>query len=276
MTEIPRYGVNITTEAQDIYDVLAEEVRLLGYTTLDSGLTGIELDDLSQLFDKAELDYNAAAAAAGYDLELLSERDTIRLLPTICPSFWKIVFNAQLHELLSRLLGNYFILNQVNGLINRGHQSKYHQALYHRDLPYQHFTSSRPLAINALFALDDFTIENGATRMIPGTHHREAFPPDEVVRRLETHAIVKRGTFIVLDCMVYHAGSTNSTVNNRRAINHVFTIPMLRQQFHMPSVLGDAQDFSDRQRKILGYGLEEFRSVEEWFKSRSPKVKSAQ
>lgn len=273
MTEISRYGVIAATEANDIYDILAEEVRLLGYTTLDSGLTASQLDELSRLFNTAELEYDTEASDQGYDLNKISERDTIRLLPMVRPKFWEVVFNRPLHDLLSRLLGGYFILNQVNGLINRGHQSKYHQAQYHRDLPYQHFTSSRPLAINALFALDDFTIDNGATRVIPGTHHREAFPPDEVVRRLETHVTVKRGTFIVLDCMVYHAGSTNNTDKDRRAINHVFTIPMLRQQFHIPSVLGEAPDFTDQQKKILGYGLEEFRSVGDWFKSRLPKVK---
>ncbi|MCJ9670585.1 MULTISPECIES: phytanoyl-CoA dioxygenase family protein [unclassified Neorhizobium] len=108
--------------------------------------------------------------------------------------------------------------------------------------------------------------------MIRRTHHREAFPLDEVVRRFETRVTVKRGTVIVLNCMVYHAGSTNRTDENRRAINHVFTIPTLRQQFHVPSVLWEPPDFTDRQKKILGYGLEEFPSVIDWLKSRSPKV----
>ena len=39
----------------------------------------------------------------------------------------------------------------------------HHQSAFHRDLPYQHFTSSRPIAINALFCADEFTNENGAT-----------------------------------------------------------------------------------------------------------------
>jgi len=72
----------------------------------------------------------------------------------------------------------------------------------------------------------------------------------------------------VLDCMVYHAGSTNHTAHDRRAINHVFTIPMLRQQLHLPSVLGDGASFNAEQKKILGYGLEEFRSVDAWLSSR--------
>jgi len=272
MTEIPRYGVLETTGAGDVYDVLAEEIRMLGYSALEAAFSESELENFSRLFDEAELRYAAEASTKGYSLEEINERDTIRLLPTISPLFWDIVFNDRLHQLLSRLLGGYYILNQVNGLINRGDQSKYHQSQYHRDLPYQHFTSSRPLAINALFAIDDFTVENGATRVIPGSHHREAFPPDEVVRHLEKQVTVKRGTFVVLDCMVYHAGSTNLTSKNRRAINHVFTIPMLRQQFHIPSVIAETAEFSDQQKKILGFGLEEFRSVDDWLGSRQTKA----
>jgi len=272
MAGADRYGVKMTTPASNILDVCAEEVRLLGFTTLDAKLSDTQMDELSRLFDAARLNYNAYWDAEGRDLGRLSERDAIRLLPVFAPEFWSIVFNEQLAQLIARLLGDYFILNQVNGLINRGNRSQYHQAKYHRDLPYQHFTSSRPLAINALFAVDDFTLENGATRVIPASHHREAFPPDEVVARVEKQVVVKRGTFIVLDCMLYHAGSSNVTTEDRRAINHVFTIPMLRQQFHLPTVLGPDADFTAEQKKVLGFGLEEFRSLGDWFSDREKRI----
>jgi ectoine hydroxylase-related dioxygenase (phytanoyl-CoA dioxygenase family) len=88
------------------------------------------------------------------------------------------------------------------------------------------------------------------------------------VHDVEKQVTVKRGTFIVLDCMVYHAGSTNTTQHDRRGINHVFTIPLLRQQLHLPSILGDGAEFDGTQKKILGYGLEEFRSVDAWLDTR--------
>lgn len=269
MTKIDRYGVHEQQPGDSALDIMEEQIRLLGYTSLDAGYTDEQMDAFSALFNAAEQAYAQHAEQNGHDLKALNENDTIRLLPAQQSEFWKIVFNAQLHKLLERLLGGYYILNQANGLINRGNNSEYHQSKYHRDLPYQHFTSSRPLAINALFALDDFTLENGATRVIPASHKREAFPPDALVREVETQVTVKRGTFVVLDCMTYHAGSTNTTATDRRAINHVFTIPMLRQQVHVPSALGNDVSFDDNQKKILGYGLEEFRSVDAWFETRS-------
>lgn len=271
MNEIARYGVKEALVARDEIDVLAEEIQLLGFTTLATGLSEAELDALSDAFNGAEVRYQREATEKNVNLGAIGERDTIRVLPTIAPEFWQIVFNERLHRLLGLSLGDYYILNQANGLINRANASRYSQAAYHRDLPYQHFVSSRPIAINALFAMDDFTIENGATRVIPASHTREPFPSDELVRRLQKQITVPRGTFIILDCMIYHAGSTNYSTNNRRAVNHVFTIPMLRQQIHLPSVIGNDRELTEWQRKVLGFGLDEYQSVDGWFASRSSK-----
>ncbi|MER8373500.1 hypothetical protein [Mesorhizobium sp. M1406] len=76
---------------------------------------------------------------------------------------------------------------------------------------------------------------------------------------------------MILDCMLYHAGSTNHTDRNRRGVNHVFTIPMLRQQLHLPSVLSDFAGLSADQKQILGFGLDEHRSVDSWFGARAKK-----
>lgn len=270
MTKIARYGVKEEGKARDKIDIHAEEVKLLGFTTLDAALDKIAMDQLSEAFDRAESIYQSKALAGHVDLQLIGEQDTLRVLPSLAAEFWEVVFNDRLHTLLSRLLGDYYILSQVNGLINRAN-STYTQAAYHRDLPYQHFVSSRPLAINALFALDDFTLENGATRVIPASHKMEVFPSEETVRRNERQIEVPRGTFIVLDCMVYHAGSTNRSARDRRAVNHVYTIPMFRQQLHLPSIIGEDERFNDWQRKVLGFGLYECRSVEEWFATRTRK-----
>lgn len=268
MNDVVRYGVKEALVARDEIDVLIEEIRLLGFTTLDAALSPQTLDSLSSAFDAGAERYRKEAESAGYDLPAINENDSIRVLPRYAPAFLEIAFNERLHVLLSRILGDYYILNQVNGLINRANKSRYNQASFHRDLPYQHFVSSRPIAINALFAIDDFTLENGATRVIPASHHHEAFPSDETVRRLQRQVTVPRGTFIVLDCMLYHAGSTNFSTDDRRGVNHVFTIPMLRQQLHLPSVLGEAAPLNDWQKKVLGFGLDEHRSVNAWLDAR--------
>lgn len=268
MIEIEDYGVLERNEAHDDLDVLIEELKLRGFTTLDAQIPDDELSSLTTDFEAARESYRQHCVEAGFDLDELNEAEVIRVMPYWAPSFMHVLFNTRLQDFIARVLGDYFIVNQVNGLINPAQGGSYSQSPFHRDLPFRHLTMSRPIAINALFALDDFTVDNGATRVIPGSHTIEPFPSKQSVQRLQAQAIARRGTFIILDAMTYHAGGINQTNKDRRAVNHVFTIPAMRQQLHLPSIFGACHEFSDRQRQVLGYGLEEFRSHTDWFKRR--------
>lgn len=71
--------------------------------------------------------------------------------------------------------------------------------------------------------------------------------------------------------MLCHSVALNTILADRRVVNHVFPIPVLRQQLHLPSIIGDKMELSEWQKKILGFGLDEFRSLEDWFAARASK-----
>ncbi|WP_457831307.1 phytanoyl-CoA dioxygenase family protein, partial [Staphylococcus aureus] len=75
-----------------------------------------------------------------------------------------------------------------------------------RDLPYQHYVSSTPLAVNALFCVDDFTLDNGSTFVIPATHKEINYPSESFVERNAVQVTAKAGQYILLDCMLFHSG----------------------------------------------------------------------
>ena len=61
--------------------------------------------------------------------------------------------------------------------------------------------------------LDDFTKENGATRIVPGTHNK-LYPPDEEGyyegdHPEEVYIEAPRGTMLIYDINLWHRGSTN-------------------------------------------------------------------
>lgn len=259
---VDRYGVLEQSQADSDAEIALEELRLLGFTTLDGGFSVEALDDLRTRFERARADY------ADFSAAFAIETDVVRVLPFFDRTFFDVLFNDRLHDFLKGVLGEYYIVNQVNGLINGAGTESYSQAPWHRDLPFRHLTMSRPIAVNALFALDDFTVENGCTRVIPGSHKVENFTSNAVIHRVEKYVTVTAGTYVLLDCMTYHRGGVNTSSRDRRAVNHVFTIPAWRQQLHLPSIFGPNPDLSDSQKKMLGYGLEEFRSHEDWFRSR--------
>ena len=70
--------------------------------------------------------------------------------------------------------------------------------------------------------------------MLPATHKSEAFPSKNYVKQNAIQVEAKAGAFIVLDCMIFHAGGYNKTNLERRAVNHVYNIPYFKQQINIP------------------------------------------
>lgn len=261
------YGVRERISADTDIELAAESIRTLGYAIVDSGFSLETLAELSDSFERAREKFAACAGGAS-KLREVDEHNSIRAAFSFDEKLLDVARNKRILELVTALVGGYCILSQQNGIINPPNNQQYNQRFWHRDLPYQHVVLSRPLAINALFCLDSFTIENGATLVLPATHKQEAFPSVSFVKTNARQVCAPAGSFIVLDCMLYHSGSANQTNRERRAINHVYTTPMLRQQIDLPAILGDNYTQDASLRRLLGYEASTPRSVQDFLRSR--------
>lgn len=260
----PSYGILNRTRADSMVDQAVEEIVCQGYAIVPSGMDAAEIASIAEGFDRLHAEYIARHGREW--LESIDEHNTVRLPLAYDPRFLDLASNATIIDIVGRLIGGKFILNQQNGIVNPA-GDRYNQGAWHRDLPYQHFVSSRPLAINALYCVDDFTAENGATYVLAASHRQEAFPSDAYVAKHAMQASAPAGSFVLIDCMTYHRGGFNRTMRNRRAINHVYTIPLLSQHIDMPAVIGER--YTDAfARELLGYRYPLPRSIEEYLASR--------
>jgi ectoine hydroxylase-related dioxygenase (phytanoyl-CoA dioxygenase family) len=264
------YGVLRQTVSDTEIDQVAESIRRLGYGVVDAGYDDDSLAALSAAFERAHERHRREHVGAA--LEAIDEHNTIRLPLAYEPAFLELAANPTIFEICARLIAGYVVLNQQNGVINPPHAQRYNQGAWHRDLPYQHFVSSRPLAINALFCLDAFTIENGATRVLPASHQQEDFPSDHFIEAEAATIEAAAGSFIVLDCMAYHAGGVNDTDRARRAVNQVYSVPLMKQQIDLPAALGEQFTTDPQLRKLLGYDVRTPRSVGDYLASRAGKA----
>jgi ectoine hydroxylase-related dioxygenase (phytanoyl-CoA dioxygenase family) len=245
-----------------------EQIRSIGYAVLEGGVTEDELSSLSGRFDEARSRYCEVHGEAS--LREINEQNTIRA-PIAYDSemFLSLALNPRLLRVVSSLIHGKFILNQQSGIINPPLEG-YNQGSWHRDLPYQHFISSHPLAVNALFCLDAFTRENGATFVIPASHKSEPFPSRSYIERNAIQVEAKPGSYIILDCMLFHAGGFNQTQRARRAVNHVYTIPFIKQQIDLQPITKHLH-LSPEVQSLLGYPYTEPRSVGEYLETRRAK-----
>lgn len=263
----PRYGVLGQTASGSDVDRAVEAIRILGYAVIKGGYDQAWIDRLSASFDRVhQRRFDEYGGADG--LRAIDEHNTIRAPLASEPQFLELASNACVLEICRKAIADYVILNQQNGVINPARTETYSQGAWHRDLPYQHFVTSRPLAISALFCLDPFTRANGATLVIPASHRMEDFPSDNFIADGAIPIEAPVGSFILFDGMLFHRGGDNTTDQPRRAINHVYTIPPIRQQIDLPSTLGDNFTADAGLRRLLGYDLRTPRSIAEFLQGR--------
>jgi ectoine hydroxylase-related dioxygenase (phytanoyl-CoA dioxygenase family) len=79
---------------------------------------------------------------------------------------------------------------------------------------------------NTVWMLDDFTPENGATRMVPGSHTWGTRPQDVLADPFARHAdevllTGKAGSIAVMNAHLWHGGTANGTALPRLAM-HAF------------------------------------------------------
>ncbi len=77
---------------------------------------------------------------------------------------------------------------------------------------------------NTVWMLDDFTTENGAIRMVPGSHRWGKLPQQALAEPTQPHPqeillTGTAGTVVVMNAHMWHGGTANRTAAHRRAMH---------------------------------------------------------
>jgi ectoine hydroxylase-related dioxygenase (phytanoyl-CoA dioxygenase family) len=168
-------------------------------------------------------------------------------------------------ELVSRVLGQHrpfrpenddlpaFLLSNLTANIAGpgGDAMTLHTDQHHVPLPWPEY----PLVVNVIWALDDFTEPNGATRVVPGSH-AERCRPSPAAESSAVPIEVPAGSAIVLNGMVWHGTGANRTRHeSRHAILANYCKPWLRQQenFCVSTHTTVVESASPSLRRLLGF-----------------------
>ncbi|WP_431481287.1 phytanoyl-CoA dioxygenase family protein [Pseudomonas thivervalensis] len=176
-----------------------------GYALLRQAIPSEWLADLRAVFDAGVRPSDQWPVPRGMDWRYSMLDDDPRI-QSVCRL-------PQLLAVAGELIGERFFLSQVEGrepLPDGGHQQ------LHRDL-----SAQRPgdIAV-ALAFFDDYGPENGATRIVPGSHRPEpgASPFDFNDESRSVQLSGSAGDILVFDVDLVHAGSLNVIGARRRSI----------------------------------------------------------
>ena len=112
-----------------------------------------------------------------------------------------------------------------------------------------------PISLSALWAITDFTADNGGTLMLPGSHRwgDDSPPFDDEPVPLEMPA----GSVALYPGTLWHAGGANVTDEHRLGISIQYCRSWARQQesYLLELPPDRARDVSPRLRELLGYSI---------------------
>jgi len=153
---------------------------------------------------------------------------------------------------LEHVLGPHFQLSGPTGIeIAPGEV----QQILHRDEDIYPVPRPHPqLVTNVMWAFDDFTQANGATRLVPGSHHRVEAPPDDAPM---VFAEMPAGSVMLYVGSIWHGGGANTTDRTRLGAAIEYAVGWLRQQEnHLLAVSPElARTLPKRLRELLGYNI---------------------
>lgn len=167
-------------------------------------------------------------------------------------------------SLFHTYFGGKFILNSYGGVINERNTHAYVKNV-HRDIRFG--SEDRRFMLNALVMLDDFTTDNGATWLLSGSQALAEPPDDERFYAQASRATGKRGSLLLFDSRLWHAGGHNVTDAPRRALTLTFTSPFFKPQLDYPRLLGyrNLEHYDTWLRQVIGFNARVPESLEDFY-----------
>ena len=212
------------------------ELAELGYTILEDYMGQPMLDRM-----RVRVDELFAIEGDRAGSEFRQEENARRLANLVDKGevFREAIGRAEILELVESVLGDGFKLGSLN-LRSANPKSSSEQPL-HVDMGL--LPDAKGYATcNCVWMLDDFTQENGALRVIPGSHRWGKRPQDALDNVYTPHSqevlvTGRAGTVVVMNAHAWHGGTANRTNRERRALHSFFVRNDVPQQQYQKKLL---------------------------------------
>jgi ectoine hydroxylase-related dioxygenase (phytanoyl-CoA dioxygenase family) len=223
-----------------------------GYVVLKDFMTPAMLEGLRARVEEL---FEAEGENAGSEFRL--EAGTRRLANLVDKGelFRQMVSMPEILEYVEAVIGPEFKLSSLNARSANPH-SESDQPL-HADMG-GIADEHGYWVCNTIWLLDDFTPDNGATRIVPGTHLLKKLPQDvlpDIFAPHENQELVlgKAGTVVVMNAHAWHGGTANRTGAPRRALHGFYCRSDKPQQQYQKQLLRPEtqRELTPALRKVL-------------------------
>jgi len=204
-----------------------ERIEVDGYTIVEDVFEPAAIEAIRTRVREIE-DETLGETERGYAVDGNSQLRTAGLL-RLDPLFWEIPIHEDVLPIVQGVLGGECLLTSFSGIDVLPGENK--QPIHPDDalipLPRPH----QPIVCTCMLAVDDFTPENGATRLLPGSH-KSADVPDfgTDYRSVEgmIPAEMRAGTVLVFNGSLLHQAADNESDGPRLGLQVSYCAPWIR------------------------------------------------
>lgn len=223
-----------------------------GYTLVHDAFDASLADEICAALKEIEIADNITPAK-----NLFEGHHTVRIYNLVARHavFQKVPVNPNVLKIVEGVLDDGCLISSLSSIsIAPGERA---QPIHADD---QLIGLARPhpaLVCNSMWALTDFTEENGATRIIPGSHKTDTYPeygPD--IRYDSIPAEMKRGSVLIWNGSLWHGGGANKSQETRIGLAMNYCAGFIRQQENqqLGIPLELAKTFEPRLQDLCGFG----------------------
>jgi ectoine hydroxylase-related dioxygenase (phytanoyl-CoA dioxygenase family) len=173
-----------------------------------------------------------------------------------CPTSRAMATHPLILAVADKVLGPYCVRYQINytGVMHLDPGEKT-QPLHRDSSLYPFMNPAPPLILATMWAISDFTAENGATLLVPGSHRwddKRAPTPEEVVP-----AAMPAGSALLYVGSLFHGAGANRANAARTGVALHYSLGWLRQEEnqYMAMPMEEARRLPRRLQELMGYAL---------------------
>ena len=191
------------------------QLRQNGIALMEGVFGPAEIAEIRRAFaEVVEADREAGKRLSGFDIDRGDVNSRVVELAAKHPKFREMAEHPTARALVKEMLGERIQLTSFSANITAPGCGK---MIMHCDQGYM--PSPWPLfslGVNIGIALDDFTLENGATLFVPGSHKELHAPDPDGTYPQARPVLCRAGAMFALDDRLWHQTGANVTVNEHR------------------------------------------------------------
>jgi ectoine hydroxylase-related dioxygenase (phytanoyl-CoA dioxygenase family) len=179
-------------------------------------------------------------------------------------NYARLLEDPRLQQLIAPHLGEHWIMYASTSSSIPPHGKNYASRL-HVDSP--RFSNSYVFNIGIIWALDDYTPDNGALKILPGSQHLDETPDLDFFEKNCIQVFCKAGTLLVFNARVFHRTCENSTGEWSHSMTLNACRSYMKQRMDWVRFVPEdiSSQLNEQARRLVGFDTRLPTSLEEFF-----------